>query len=62
MVGYDAAERKKPARSRLERKPVPDTTFTILKGYRVMDLGEMMAGMQGPRRRSRHRDAFGVTA
>jgi len=49
MVGYDAAgaEENRLEVTKLERKPVPDTTFAIPKGYRMMDFSQMMAGMQG---------------
>jgi hypothetical protein len=49
MVGYDAAgaEENRLEVTKLERKPVPETTFAIPKGYRMMDFSQMMAGMQG---------------
>jgi hypothetical protein len=47
MVSYDTAgtEETRLEVTKLERKPVPDTVFEIPAGYKVMDFGQMMAGM-----------------
>lgn len=49
MVSYDAAgtEETRLEVTKLERKAVPDAVFEIPPGYKVMDFGQMMAGMQG---------------
>jgi hypothetical protein len=49
MIGYDAggAEDTRLEVTKVERKPVLDSTFAIPAGYRTMDFTQMMAGMQG---------------
>ncbi len=49
MIGYDAAgaEESRLEVTKLERKPVLDSTFAIPAGYRTMDFTQMMAGVQG---------------
>jgi hypothetical protein len=49
MVGYDAsgAEESRLEVTKIERKPVADSTFGIPAGYREMDFSQMMAGVQG---------------
>ena len=49
MIGYDAAgaEQDRLEVTKVERKPVVDSTFAIPAGYRVMDFAQMMAGMEG---------------
>ncbi|HEX4338357.1 MAG TPA: DUF4412 domain-containing protein [Polyangiaceae bacterium] len=49
MISYDAAgtEESRLEVTKLEKKPVLDSTFTIPAGYRTMDFTQMMAGIQG---------------
>lgn len=49
MVGYDAsgAEESRLEVTKIDRKPVPDSTFAIPAGYREMDFSQVMAGMTG---------------
>lgn len=49
FIGYDAAgaEDSRLEVTKVERKPVLDSTFAIPAGYRTMDFTQMMAGMEG---------------
>jgi hypothetical protein len=49
MIGYDSAgaEESRLEVTKVERKPVLDSTFAIPAGYRKMDFTQMMAGVEG---------------
>jgi hypothetical protein len=49
MISYDStgAEEDRLEVTKVERKPVLDSTFAIPAGYRTMDFTQMMTGMQG---------------
>ena len=49
MIGFDAsgAEESRLEVTKIERKPVLDSTFAIPAGYRTMDFTQVMAGVEG---------------
>src|SRR5262249_49929594 len=49
MVSYDRAgtEESRLEVTKFERKPVLHSTFAVPGGYRTVDFGQMIAGMQG---------------
>jgi hypothetical protein len=48
FIGYaqdGATEQSRAEITKLEKKPVPDTTFQVPPGYRVIDVAQMMGGL-----------------